>query len=68
MGVPDFALQSALREWACGWTFQTSEHRTVALASWQHHYNWHRPRSGIGGVAPMSRLKTSENSLLTVHT
>ncbi|MDA8457477.1 IS481 family transposase, partial [Acidovorax sp. GBBC 3334] len=36
-------------------------------AGWQHHYNWHRPHSGIGGVAPMHRLK-SANNLLTVHT
>lgn len=67
-GKAERFIQSALREWAYGWTYPNSEHRTVALASWQHHYNWHRPRSGIGGVAPMSRLRTSENSRLTVHT
>ncbi len=67
-GKAERFIQSALREWAYGWTYQNSEHRTIALASWQHHYNWHRPHSGIGGVAPMSRLRTSENNLLTVHT
>jgi len=39
------------------------------LAKWQHHYNWHRPHSGIGGKPPMSRLKppTGKN-VLTLHT
>lgn len=41
---------------------------TDALASWQHHHNWHRPHSGIGGIAPMSRLDSSRNNLLTPHT
>ena len=67
-GKAERFIQSALREWAYGWTYANSTHRTAALASWNHNYNWHRPHSGIGGVAPMSRLKTSENNLLTVHT
>ena len=53
-------------EWAYGWTYQNSAERTDALAGWQHHYNWHRPHSGIGRMAPMDRLK-SANNLLTVH-
>jgi transposase InsO family protein len=67
-GKAERFIQSALREWAYGWIYQNSEQRTSALASWQHHYNWHRPHSGIGGLAPMSRLKPSgENNLLTLH-
>jgi transposase InsO family protein len=65
-GKAERFIQSALREWAYGWTYQNSGHRTDALASWQHHYNWHRPHSGIGGQAPISRIK-SANNLLTVH-
>ncbi|MDA8457490.1 IS481 family transposase, partial [Acidovorax sp. GBBC 3334] len=65
-GKAERFIQSALREWAYGWTYQNSAERTEALAGWQHHYNWHRPHSGIGGVAPMHRLK-SANNLLTVH-
>ncbi len=60
--------QTALREWAYGWTYQKWAHRTDALASWHHHYSWHRPHSGIGGLAPMSRLNSSRNNLLTLHT
>ncbi len=60
-------IQSALREWACGWTYQNSAQRARALASWQHHYNCHRPHAGIGGAFPMSRLNSSRHNLLTVH-
>ena len=66
-GKAERFIQSALREWAYGWTYQNSAHRTHALASWQHHYNWHRPHSGIGGLVPMSRIKSSRNNLLTLH-
>ena len=67
-GKAERFIQSALREWAYGWVYQNSAHRTDALADWQHHYNWHRPHSGIGGIAPMSRLNSSRNNLLTLHT
>ena len=66
-GKAERFIQSALREWAYGWTYQNSAQRTSSLASWQHHYNWHRPHSGIGRAAPMSRLPLSRNNLLTHH-
>ena len=66
-GKAERFIQSALREWAYGWTFQNSAHRTKALANWQHHYNCHRPHSGIGGLPPVSRLSSSRNNLLTLH-
>jgi len=66
-GKAERFIQSALREWAYGWTYQNSLQRTRALASWQHHYNWHRPHAGIGGTFPMSRLTKSRHNLLTVH-
>jgi transposase InsO family protein len=67
-GKAERFIQSALREWAYGWIYQNSSHRTAALASWQHHYNCHRPHSGIGGLPPISRLRPSANNVLTVHT
>jgi len=67
-GKAERFIQSALREWAYGWTYQSSVERNHALASWQHHYNWHRPHSGIGGLPPMSRLPASGNNVLTLHT
>lgn len=67
-GKAERFIQSALREWAYRWTYQNSAERTQALVSWQHHYNWHRPHSGIGGQPPMSRLPENGNNVLTLHT
>jgi transposase InsO family protein len=67
-GKAERFIQSALREWAYGFTYQNSSERTAALEDWIHHYNWHRPHQGIGGAAPMSRLNKSRNNLLTLHT
>jgi transposase InsO family protein len=67
-GKAERFIQSALREWAYGFTYQNSGQRTDALDHWNHHYNWHRPHQGIGGAAPMSRLNKSRNNLLTLHT
>jgi transposase InsO family protein len=66
-GKAERFIQSALREWAYGFIYQNSLERTGQLDAWIHHYNWHRPHQGIGGVAPMTRLKTSCNNLLTLH-
>jgi transposase InsO family protein len=67
-GKAERFIQSALREWAYGIPYQHSTERTAMLKRWTHHYNWHRPHQGIGGVAPMSRLGRSRNNLLTLHT
>jgi transposase InsO family protein len=66
-GKAERFIQSALREWAYGFVYQNSLQRTDQLDAWLHHYNWHRPHQGIGGLAPMSRLKKSCNNLLTLH-
>ncbi|MGB6100398.1 MAG: IS481 family transposase [Comamonas sp.] len=67
-GKAERFIQSALREWAYGFTYRHATERTAALEHWNHHYNWHRPHQGIGGVTPMSRLNRSRNNLLTLHT
>lgn len=66
-GKAERFIQSALREWAYGFTYQHSSERTQELDRWNHHYNWHRPHQGIGGAVPMSRLRSSGNNLLTLH-
>jgi transposase InsO family protein len=66
-GKAERFIQSALREWAYGFVYQNSLQRIDHLEAWIHHYNWHRPHQGIGGVAPMTKLKTSRNNLLTLH-
>jgi transposase InsO family protein len=66
-GKAERFIQSAMREWAYGFSYRTSSQRTEALDHWIHHYNWHRAHQGIGGLAPMSRLSASRNNLLTLH-
>jgi transposase InsO family protein len=66
-GKAERFIQSALREWAYGIPYHHSTERTAMLKRWNHHYNWHRPHQGIGGIAPMSRLSRSRNNLLTLH-
>ncbi len=68
-GKAERFIQSALREWAYGIAYDHSSERTAMLAKRQHHYNWHRPHTGIGGVPPMSRLNPSSGkNVLTLHT
>lgn len=67
-GKAERFIQSALREWAYGIPYNHSSERTDMLDRWIHHYNWHRPHQGIGGLAPISRLPQSGNNLLTLHT
>lgn len=67
-GKAERFIQSALREWAYGIAYQHSSERIAMLTRWIHHYNWHRPHHGIGGLAPISRLRRSRNNLLTHHT
>lgn len=66
-GKAERFIQSALREWAYAYTYQSSEHRAQAMRAWLHHYNWHRPHQGIGRAVPISRLKLDEYNLLTIH-
>jgi transposase InsO family protein len=66
-GKAERFIQSALREWAYGIPYHHSAERATMLNRWIHHYNWHRPHQGIGGLAPISRLSVSRNNLLTLH-
>jgi transposase InsO family protein len=66
-GKAERFIQSALREWAYAYVYQNSKQRTAALKHRIHHYNWHRPHLGIGGIAPMDRLTSARNNLLTLH-
>ena len=66
-GKAERFIQSALREWAYGIAYHHSGERAAMLNRWMHHYNWHRPHLGIGGLAPVSRLCRTRNNLLTLH-
>jgi transposase InsO family protein len=66
-GKAERFIQTALREWAYATCFETSAQRQAALGDWLHHYNWHRPHTAAGGLAPISRLRLSQNNLLKLH-
>jgi len=66
-GKAERFIQSSLREWAYASCFDTSAHRADQLPRWLHRYNWHRPHSSLGLKPPVSRLRLSENNLLTLH-
>jgi len=55
-GKAERLIQTALREWAYGPTWQSSDERNQALNAWLHFYNHHRPHSALGGQPPVSRL------------
>jgi transposase InsO family protein len=55
-GKAERLIQTALREWAYGPTWQSSDERNLALSAWLHFYNHHRPHSALGGQPPITRL------------
>ena len=51
-------------EWAYAHTYRSDAERAATYPAWLHHYNHHRPHTGIGGLTPMQRLHnvTGKNS------
>lgn len=51
-------------EWAYAETYTTEAERVAAYPAWLHHYNHHRPHTGIGGQTPSDRVHnlTGKNS------
>jgi transposase InsO family protein len=43
-------------EWAYVTTYPSDDARSTTYADWLHHYNHHRPHTGIGGQTPASRI------------
>lgn len=43
-------------EWAYATTYASEAERTAAYHAWLHHYNHHRPHTGIGGQTPSARV------------
>ena len=44
------------QEWAYARTYASDEARAVAYDTWLHHYNHHRPHTGIDGQTPSDRV------------
>ncbi len=66
-GKAERFIQTAVREWAYAYAYQSSAQRLSELPYWIHLYNWHRPHSSLGRQAPVSRLGRNRNNLLRLH-
>ncbi len=44
------------QEWAYAATYLSDEARAAEYPAWLHHYNHHRPHTGIGGSTPAQRV------------
>lgn len=44
-------------EWAYAQTYLSEADRASTYQDWLHHYNHHRPHTGIGGKTPIERLR-----------
>lgn len=64
-GKAERLIQTCLREWAYGRTWNTGEEREAWLASFLAYYNARRPHSALGYQPPASRL--GENNLLKLN-
>lgn len=43
-------------EWAYSEIYLSDQDRAETYADWLHHYNHHRPHTGIGGLVPAARI------------
>lgn len=66
-GKAERFIQTALREWAYAFSYQTSEERALHLPRWQHDYNWHRGHGSLKGKSPISVLGLTGDNLLRLH-
>jgi len=66
-GKAERFIQTALREWAYAFAYETSEQRGQYLAAWLHRYNWHRPHASLDYLPPVSRLGLAVNNLVGLH-
>jgi len=48
--------QTLAAEWAYATTYRSDEDRAADYPRWLHHYNHHRPHTGIGGQVPSDRV------------
>ncbi len=66
-GKAERLVQTALREWAYARAYETSEQRAADLPIWLHRYNWHRPHRSLKSKPPISRLRLTQDNLLSLH-
>lgn len=60
-GKAERFIQTALRQWAYGRLYGSSEERSSALAPWLRYYNFHRRHGSLGHKPPGARLDELNN-------
>ncbi len=45
-----------IAKWAYAKPYASEAERAAAYETWLHHYNHHRPHTGIGGQTPSARV------------
>ncbi len=66
-GKAERFIQTALREWAYAFTYQSSDERASHLPRWEHDYNWHRGHGSLNDKPPISILRLPVDNLLRLH-
>ncbi len=70
-GKAERFIQTALREWAYGFIYESTEQREQARKVWQNHYNHHRPHKSLNYQPPFSRFPNPSkngNNVVSFHT
>jgi len=60
-GKAERFIQTALREWAYGFDYQSSLQRSLALPPWLQQYNYLRPHASLHHAPPFSRLLSARS-------
>ncbi len=55
-GKAERFIHTALREWAYGFHYSSSHHRSLCLPPWLQQYNYQRPHASLNHAPPISRL------------
>jgi transposase InsO family protein len=58
-GKAERFIQTLQREWAYAVRYETSHHRSLALAPWIEYYNHRRPHGALSHKPPATRLPTA---------
>jgi len=48
------------QEWAYTRAYGSEEARAAAYSAWLHHYNHHRPHTGLDGLTPSDRVRNPQ--------
>ena len=49
-------IRTLATEWAYATVYDSERAREATYPDWVHHYNHHRPHTGIGGQVPSARV------------